>query len=230
MTSSSETKEDATSETKTDGTSETLEATMPEDSSETEVPSEKGATEPDSSGDDSGSDVPMVIAPGVVDDMGKTDPSEEPSGEPEAATTATGAGTMAKKESPDADYSSWIWLLILAILIIAAYLRYSHLAKKEMPFTEIMKNMIPIMPFVNWCKNLSIVDTVKDKLKKPKEEEVPEELAPKVVNGYLQKPVTGVASAQALRPIRSNTTPERFTHPKTGNDTNKIEGLDQPKK
>ena len=171
-----------------------------------------------------------MIAPGIVDDTGNTDPSEEASGEPVVTTTAAGAGTVARKESPDADYSSWIWLLILAIVVIAAYLRYSHLAKKEMPFTEIMKNMIPIMPFVNWCKNLKIIDTVKEKFKKPKEEEIPEELQPKVVNGYLQKPVTGVASAQALRPIRSNTSPERFTQPKHGNDTHKIQGLDEPSK
>lgn len=229
-TAASESKQDATSETNTDGTSETLEATIPEDSSETEVPSEGDVTEPVSSGDDSGSDVTTVIAPGIVDDTGNTDPSEEASGEPVATTTAAGAGTVARKESPDADYSSWIWLLILAIVVIAAYLRYSHLAKKEMPFTEIMKNMIPIMPFVNWCKNLKIIDTVKEKFKKPKEEEIPEELQPKVVNGYLQKPVTGVASAQALRPIRSNTSPERFTQPKHGNDTHKIQGLDEPSK
>ena len=82
---------------------------------------------------------------------------------------------------------------ILFILVILAYLRYNHLAKKEMSFPDICKNFIPVG---------AVIEKVKS-MKKSKEPD-PDEPKPEVMNGYLQKPTVGMAAARAIRPVRSN--------------------------
>ncbi|MBP5185823.1 MAG: hypothetical protein J6040_02075 [Clostridiales bacterium] len=151
-------------------TSETSEETSSEESSETE---------------------PMVIAPVVSETVpSETEPSEETTTAEETKKAVVRASTSSDDST---DYSTYILLGILFILVILAYLRYNHLAKKEMSFPDICKNFIPVG---------AVIEKVKS-MKKTKEPD-PEEPKPEVMNGYLQKPTVGMAAARAIRPVRSN--------------------------
>ena len=151
-------------------TSETSEETTSEEPSETE---------------------PMVIVPVLPE----TEPSEtETSEEPTTSEETKKAVVRASASSDDStDYSTYILLGVLFIIVILVYLRYNHLAKKEMSFSDICKNFIPVGVVVEKVKSM----------KKAKEPD-PEEPKPEVVNGYLQKPTVGMAAARAIRPVRSN--------------------------
>ncbi|MBR6255224.1 MAG: hypothetical protein IKR22_07325 [Clostridiales bacterium] len=136
------------------------------------------------------SDVSDVAVPGVVDpDTGNTDPSDGGVAE----TTAASGTVPAKPAKASADYSSFIWLLIIALLLLIVYLRYRHLKKKDMSFPEICKNFIPVGALV-----------AKIKSAKKSDDTVLDGPQPEVMNGYLQKPTVGLAAAQAIRPVRSN--------------------------
>ena len=151
-------------------TSESSEETTSEETSETE---------------------PIVIAPVSSEtEPSDTEPSEEPTTSEETKKAAVKAST---KSDDSTDYSTYILLGILFILVVLVYLRYSHLAKKEMPFPEICKNFIPVGAVVEKFKSI----------KKAKEPD-PDEPKPEVMNGYLQKPTVGMAAARAIRPVRSN--------------------------
>ncbi len=61
-----------------------------------------------------------------------------PTERPELSTNAS----TAYKQKSQAGF--FIWFAILFVLVIAIYLRYNHLAKKDMAFVDICKNFIPI--------------------------------------------------------------------------------------
>ncbi|MBQ6270438.1 MAG: hypothetical protein IJK65_01880 [Clostridiales bacterium] len=152
-------------------TSETSEeTTLPEETSETE---------------------PLVIAPVVSE----TEPSETDPGEGTTTAEETKKAVVRASTSSDdsTDYSTYILLGILFILVLLIFLRYNHLAKKEMSFPDICKNFIPVGAVVEKIRSM----------KKSKEPD-PEEPKPEVMNGYLQKPTVGMAAARAIRPVRSN--------------------------
>lgn len=98
------------------------------------------------------------------------------------------------KKSDSSDYSAFIWLGVIAVLLLLAYLRYRHLSKKGMKFPDICKNFIPVGAVISKFKPSNKADNYK--LDGPQ---------PEVMNGYLQKPTVGAAAAQAYRPVRSNT-------------------------
>ena len=152
-------------------TSETSEeTTLPEETSETE---------------------PLVIAPVVSEtEPSETDPGEETTTAEETKKAVVRASTSSDDST---DYSTYILLGILFILVLLIFLRYNHLAKKEMSFPDICKNFIPVG---------AVVEKVRS-MKKSKEPD-PEEPKPEVMNGYLQKPTVGMAAARAIRPVRSN--------------------------
>ena len=150
--------------------SETTEETTSEETSETE---------------------PTVIAPIVPEtEPSDTEPEEETTTSEETKKAVVAAST---KSDDSTDYSTYILLGILFILVILIYLRYNHLAKKEMSFPDICKNFIPVG---------AVIEKVKS-MKKSKEPD-PDEPKPEVMNGYLQKPTVGMAAARAIRPVRSN--------------------------
>ena len=167
----------------------------------TPVP-ESSETSEETSSEETSETEPLVIAPVTSE----TEPSDtEPSEEPTTSETKKAVVRASTSSDDSTDYSTYILLGILFILVILVYLRYSHLAKKEMPFPEICKNFIPVG---------AVVEKVKS-LKKAKEPD-PDEPKPEVMNGYLQKPTVGAAAARAVRPVRSNVSGTE-NQPKTEN-------------
>ena len=189
-TTSSETKAttkpaENTTAAATEATTTATETTLPETSEET-------------TSEETSETAPVIIAPAEVEtEPSATDPTESGTGE----TTVDGAGettvvaAASKVEKESSGSSSFIWLLLLLILLILAYLRYRHLKKKGMTNPEILKNFIPIPALIEKIKG--------SKKSSDYELDGPQ---PEVMNGYLQKPTVGLAAAQAIRPVRSNTT------------------------
>ena len=160
---------------------ESTEETVPEETTETSDTSETTET---------------IAAVAAVDpDSENTEPSGgEPSDGPSETTVAkVEEKKVVRASKTSSDYTSYILLLILALILILVYLRYSHLAKKDMSFPDICKNFIPVGAVVNKIKA--------GKKSKDTELDGPQ---PEVMNGYLQKPTVGLAAAQAIRPVRSN--------------------------
>ena len=154
-----------------------------ESSEETTVPEETSSSDP------------TVIAPVLSEtDPPDTGPSEEPTPSEETKKAVAKASTSSDDST---DYSTYILLGILFIVVILIYLRYNHLAKKEMSFPDICKNFIPVG---------AVIEKIKA-AKKAKEPD-PDEPKPEVMNGYLQKPTVGMAAARAIRPVRSNVSGE----------------------
>ncbi|MBR4818981.1 MAG: hypothetical protein IKZ74_02885 [Clostridiales bacterium] len=136
-----------------------------------------------------------MIAPVLSEtDPPDTGPSEEPTPSEETKKAVAKASTSSDDST---DYSTYILLGILFIVVILIYLRYNHLAKKEMSFPDICKNFIPVG---------AVIEKIKA-AKKAKEPD-PDEPKPEVMNGYLQKPTVGMAAARAIRPVRSNVSGE----------------------
>ena len=166
--------------------------TLPESSEET-VPED--TTEASDTSDTSESTETIAAVAAVDPGAENSEPSGgEPSGDPSETTVAkVEEKKVARASQTSSDYTSYILLLILALILILVYLRYSHLAKKDMSFPEICKNFIPVGAVVNKIKA--------GKKSKDTELDGPQ---PEVMNGYLQKPTVGLAAAQAIRPVRSN--------------------------
>lgn len=161
----------------------------------TEESSTESSEESSSEETSSETDAPLVIAP-VTDETSndETDPPEtSPSDPSETDAKKDKAKKASGKSSSSADYTSFIILGVLALLVVLGYLRYSHLAKKEMSFSQICKNFIPI-------------GALSKKNKKERQDvgDTPFNHQMQVKNGYLQKPTVGIAAAQAYRPVRSN--------------------------
>ncbi len=156
---------ETTLESETVGSEETTgetEATVPaSETSETDVPVVANVDQETDPSDGTG-----------TGETGKVIPTTNPN--------FVGSASTYKKQD---NSSFFLWFLILFILAIVIYLRYNHLAKKDMGFVEICKNFIPIPAFAKGAS---------------KKEETP---APDVMNGYLQKP--NVSVGQAYRPIKS---------------------------
>ncbi|MBR3031425.1 MAG: hypothetical protein IKH92_00185 [Clostridiales bacterium] len=161
------------------------ETTVTETSEEmtTEIPSETSETEP------------IVVAPAIVEETSSdTEPTEETTTEPSETISAQTVAKKPAKASSTTDYTPYIVLCVIALLVILAYLRYSHLQKKDMSFVQICQNFIPVGALVTKIKGTKKSDDYK--LDGPQ---------PEVMNGYLQKPTVGTQAAQAYRPVRSNT-------------------------
>lgn len=161
----------------------------------TEESSTESSEESSSEETSSESDAPIVIAP--ITDESSSDETDPPDGSPSDPSETDAKMDKAKKasgkSSSSADYTSFIILGVLALLVVLGYLRYSHLAKKEMSFSQICKNFIPI-------------GALSKKNKKERQDvgDTPSNHQMQVKNGYLQKPTVGIAAAQAYRPVRSN--------------------------
>lgn len=162
---------------------------------ESEESSTESSEENSSEETSSESDAPIVIAP--ITDESSSDETDPPDGSPSDPSETDAKKDKAKKasgkSSSSADYTSFIILGVLALLVVLGYLRYSHLAKKEMSFSQICKNFIPI-------------GALSKKNKKERQDvgDTPSNHQMQVKNGYLQKPTVGIAAAQAYRPVRSN--------------------------
>ena len=162
---------------------------------ESEESSTESSEESSSEETSSESDAPIVIAP--TTDESSSDETDPPDGSPSDPSETDAKKDKAKKasgkSSSSADYTSFIILGVLALLVVLGYLRYSHLAKKEMSFSQICKNFIPI-------------GALSKKNKKERQDvgDTPSNHQMQVKNGYLQKPTVGIAAAQAYRPVRSN--------------------------
>ena len=136
-----------------------------------------------------------MIVPAVVDTQpSDTEPTDAPTDTTPSEPSETSAAIKPAKKSGSADYSSFIWLGVIAVLLLLIYLRYHHLSKKGMSFPDICKNFIPIGGGISKSGSSKKADNYK--LDGPQ---------PEVKNGYLQKPTVGAAAAQAYRPVRSNT-------------------------
>lgn len=179
----------------------------PTDTSVSETTETSESSETSDTSDTSASGIGIVTP---SDTTKPSDPSDttttSPSSDSETTTSETtkassaltvpssfsevGASTVKKKD--DNPYTFFIWFGIIFALVIAIYVRYTSLSKKNMGFLEILCNFIPIPFLKKWYddyekRSMGIVDTDM-----------------KVKNGYLQKPVVGVGATKALRPIRSN--------------------------
>ena len=171
-------------------TPEPTESTTPESSDESsDVSSE------DSSSDET-SDDSNVIAPVIVDtEPSDTDPTDDPSETTPSEPTDPSHKKGSSKKSSSSGSTNWalfISLGVIAVLLIVVIVRCLILSKKGMGFKEICRNFIPIGALAG-KSNSKKADNYK--LDGPQ---------PEVKNGYLQKPTTGAAAAQAYRPIRSN--------------------------
>ncbi|MBR2750115.1 MAG: hypothetical protein IKD90_03145 [Clostridiales bacterium] len=114
---------------------------------ETDAPTDETASSETDPVTESSDGAEVVL--GVSKESGDNNDPSEPGGGKETEVfipterpeLSTNASTAYKQKS---QAGFFIWFAILFVLVIAIYLRYNHLAKKDMAFVDICKNFIPI--------------------------------------------------------------------------------------
>ncbi len=171
--------------------------TSASDTSETSESSSGGAAIIETSDSTTPSDPSESSQPDPSSSESETTTTEATSSTTSTVPTKFSEVGSTKKKNEDNPYTFFIWFGIIFVLVIAIYIRYSSLSKKNMGFLEILCNFIPIPFLKKWY----------DDYEKKRTGGVATDVT--VKNGYLQKPVVGAGATKALRPIRSNVSKEQ---------------------